>query len=124
MVARFQTSTQRANEWYDGMMRRTIPLVVALLTFAVMGADKKKDHDVAIDGLEFKPAKLTVKVGQKVTWTNNDDRDHTVECKDAGMKSGVIHRGDTFSFIFDKAGKYHYKCRLHPRMKGEIDVEK
>ena len=54
----------------------------------------------------------------------SDDRDHTVECKDAGMKSGVIHRGDTFSFSFDKPGKYHYKCRLHPRMKGEIDVEK
>lgn len=105
-------------------MRPTIAVTLALLALTLLGADKKKGHDVSIEGLEFKPANLTVKVGQKVTWTNNDDRDHTVECKDAGMKSGVIHRGDTFSFIFDKAGKYHYKCRLHPRMKGEIDVEK
>ena len=105
-------------------MRRLIFTTIALLCLTALGEDKKKGHEVSIEGLEFKPAKLTVKVGEKVTWTNNDDCDHTVECKDAGMKSGVIHRGDTFSFTFDKAGKYHYKCRLHPRMKGEIDVEK
>jgi len=104
------------------------PLLVMMaacaLGIAAIGADKSKTHDVSIEGLAFKPDKITVKVGQSVTWTNNDDRDHTVDCKEAELKSGIIHRGDTFAFIFKKAGTFHYKCRLHPRMKGEVIVEK
>ena len=105
---------------------RRVMLIWALCVLGVLalGAEKNKTREVSVEGLAFKPDKITVKVGQAVTWTNNDDRDHTVECKEADLKSGIIHRGETFSFTFKKAGTFHYKCRLHPRMKGQVVVEK
>ena len=102
--------------------RLPIVLLAALVALAAAKANDKT-HDVSIDGLQFKPAELKITAGQTVTWTNNDDRDHTVIGKKDAFKSGVIHRGGTFSFRFDKPGKYSYSCKLHPRMKGVIVVE-
>jgi plastocyanin len=58
-----------------------------------------------------------------VTWTNDDDRDHTVNADDGSFKSGTIGSGKAYKFKFAKKGKYAYSCSFHPRMKGVIVVE-
>jgi len=79
----------------------------------------------AIAGFAFSPPTLTVKVGTKVTWTNNDASPHTVTSTDGpstGAKttglfdSGTVNRGRSFSFTFDKAGTYYYECTFHASM--------
>jgi plastocyanin len=84
--------------------------------------DAAKENKVEIVDFKYKPAKLKIKKGEKVVWTNNDDRDHTVVSKDKTLNSGKISAGQTWEFTFDKAGTYEYGCEYHPRMKAVIEV--
>src|SRR4051812_10196364 len=77
---------------------------------------------VTIDDMQFTPAMLSVKIGDTVTWTNNDDRDHTVVSADGSFRSENLRPGASYSFQFTKAGKFAYACSYHPRMKGMVSV--
>jgi plastocyanin len=81
-----------------------------------------KAVEISIKGMKFTPASVTIKAGQSVTWTNNDQRDHTVAANDGSFNSGNLGPGATFTYKFAKGGTYKYACSLHPRMKGEIVV--
>lgn len=69
----------------------------------------------------FAPATITIKKGETVTWTNNDDMPHTVEFDDE--ESNELSRGDTFSKQFDSVGTFSYECGLHSNMTGTVVVE-
>ncbi|MFA6114061.1 MAG: cupredoxin family copper-binding protein [Sphingomonas sp.] len=77
---------------------------------------------VHISNFTFGPQALKVKVGQTVTWVNDDDIPHTVASGTKVFKSKVLDTGDTFSFTFTKAGAYAYFCSLHPHMTGKVLV--
>jgi plastocyanin len=86
--------------------------------------------------LSFTPAKLTVKAGTTVTWTDSDSIAHTVTTGtfvlgSDGLRSsqnpdGLINMplstGKNVSYTFKKPGKYVYYCSIHHGMNGEIDV--
>jgi plastocyanin len=99
----------------------TIMAVLALAPAANAVAAK---HKVEITERKFKPAKIKVKKGDTVVWTNNGEGDHTVTAKDEGesFDSGKIAVGEAFEHTFEKAGKYEYVCDYHPRMKGVVEV--
>jgi plastocyanin len=80
---------------------------------------------VTIENFAFTPAKLTVKAGTTVTWTNQDSAAHDVTSTDgpgvdaattATFASGDMSQGDTFSFTFDTPGTYYYECTIHASM--------
>ena len=68
----------------------------------------------------FVPTTLTVKRGTTITWTNADITEHTVT--GAGMNSGMIAPGATFSHQFNTVGAFDYHCSLHTVMQGTINV--
>jgi plastocyanin len=70
------------------------------------------DGAVTIKNFEFVPKSLTVKAGTTVVWTDSEGR-HTVEADKNEFKSDVLTSGKTFSFKFDKPGKYAYHCGFH-----------
>ena len=81
----------------------------------------------------FSPNPVTVKVGDTITWTNDDDQPHTVtsgtgsddpnkgKAFDSGP-SALATKGKTFQHQFTEAGQYPYFCELHPTMVGKIIV--
>jgi plastocyanin len=76
---------------------------------------------VTITNFSFRPAKLTVKAGSRVTWTNKDEEPHTVVGGD--LKSKVLgNSGATYSHTFSKPGTYNYNCSIHPFMHGTVVV--
>ncbi|WEK42179.1 MAG: cupredoxin family copper-binding protein [Candidatus Sphingomonas colombiensis] len=77
---------------------------------------------VHISNFTFGPKALTVKVGQTVTWTNDDDIPHAVVATDKSFRSKVLDSGQSFSFTFTKQGAFAYFCSLHPMMTGKIIV--
>jgi plastocyanin len=77
---------------------------------------------VRISNFTFGPKAVTVKVGQTVTWTNDDDIPHTVVATDKSFRSKVIDTGQSFSFTFTKPGQVAYFCSLHPMMTGKVTV--
>ena len=85
------------------------------------GADDAAAGEVSISGFAFKPQEITIKVGETVTWTNEDSVLHTVSGE--GWDSGDMGRGDTYSWTFTAKGTYSYDCRYHPYMTGKVIVE-
>lgn len=77
---------------------------------------------VTITKATFSPQKLTVKVGQSVTWTNSDSQIHTVYDLNNAFNSKNLLPNDQFQFQFLQAGTYTYYCSTHPSMQGEIIV--
>jgi len=79
---------------------------------------------VSIENFAFSPSDITVKKGATVTWTNNDSTAHTVTETDSqtGPKSDQLNQGDKYSFTFDQAGSFHYKCSIHSYMLGTVTV--
>ena len=70
----------------------------------------------------FNPNPVEVKVGETVTWINDDSGRHTVTSKDGVFNSELMGRGQSFSYTFDKAGEYPYSCSPHPNMVGTVVV--
>ena len=77
---------------------------------------------VHISNFTFGPKIVTVKVGQTITWTNDDDIPHTVVATDKSFRSKVLDTGQSFSFTFTKPGQVAYFCSLHPMMTGKVTV--
>lgn len=79
---------------------------------------------VGISGFVFVASDLKVKVGDTVTWTNNDSAPHTVTADDGKtFASSTLSQGGTFSFTFTTPGTFAYHCAVHPSMKGVVVVE-
>src|SRR5260370_8450515 len=76
----------------------------------------------SIDNFMFKPDTITVPVGIKVVWQNDDEIPHTVTSVDATFHSPPLDTKDKFSFPFDKPRTFESFCPLHPFMKGKIVV--
>lgn len=70
----------------------------------------------------FQPARLTVRPGTTVVWTNRGQVIHTVTAEDGSFDTGEIDSGSTGSITFSQPGTYRYHCTPHPFMKGEIVV--
>jgi plastocyanin len=70
----------------------------------------------------FSPNPVEVEVDETVTWINDDSGRHTVTSKDGVFDSGIMGKGQSFSFTFDKAGQYPYFCSPHPGMVGTVVV--
>jgi len=88
--------------------------------------------EVSITSSGFVPATVSVKVGQAVTWTNNDSSLHMIASDPypsdnalADFKSKQpILQNDQFSFVFDKLGTYTYHDDLNPyTLQGTVIVK-
>jgi plastocyanin len=94
---------------------------------------------ISLKSLMFMPPAMTVKVGTKVTWRNNEPITHTVTSgavtgvdTTTGLRTGqkpdglfnatLKGNGDTFSYTFTKAGTYSYYCNIHFGMSAQIIV--
>ena len=79
---------------------------------------------VGIQDFAFSPATIKVKVGDKVTWTNNDSVPHTVTADSGnGPNSGTLNPGKSYSFTYTSAGTFAYHCNFHSSMHGTVTVE-
>ena len=83
----------------------------------------------------YSPNPINVKVGDTVTWTNDDSQPHTVT---SGKDSSDPDKGkvfdsspnfnpllspkQTFQHKFTTAGEIPYFCQLHPTMVGKVVV--
>ncbi len=77
----------------------------------------------AADGNVFRPATITINVGDTVTWRNTDDVPHTSTSEDEVWDSGGLGAGEEFSFTFEEAGTFPYFCEFHPGMEGTVVVQ-
>jgi YVTN family beta-propeller protein len=77
---------------------------------------------VAIRNFAFEPAQITAKVGQPVTWRNDDGAPHGVVFKDGTAGIDLMLPGKSFTRTFDKPGVRDYTCSVHPYMTARVMV--
>lgn len=78
---------------------------------------------VTIQNMAFSPATMTIKVGDSITWTNQDLVNHTATADDNSFDTGTLSNGQSKTITFAKAGTYKYHCTIHPKMLGTIIVQ-
>jgi len=100
------------------------PAATATAQTGTAAAPETAAGEVAMKGIRFQPAEITVKVGDTVTWKNEDPVDHNaVATSGADFKSELFGEGETFEYTTEAAGTIEYECTIHPGMTGKITVE-
>jgi plastocyanin len=101
--------------------------VFALAAMPRPGAASGVTHTVTMDGTTFKPASMTIKLGDAVVWTNEDPFPHTATATATtaapAFDSKPLAPGGRFTFKPTAKGDYPYKCTLHTTMRGTLRVE-
>ncbi|MDF3857495.1 cupredoxin family copper-binding protein [Achromobacter denitrificans] len=77
-------------------------------------------HTVTIEGMQFTPAALSVRRGDKVTWVNKDLVPHTATALSRAFDSGAIAGGASWTYTVGEAGTIAYTCLFHPTMQGTL----
>jgi len=71
----------------------------------------------------FRPATLTIKTGDSVTWTNNSTTNHQVVSNSGAFVSPVLTPGKAYTFVFRAAGRHRYHDGLRPALAGVVNVQ-
>jgi len=108
------------------------PMLIALLGAAV--APAYADHaqatiSIVSETQTVSPDTVTLDVGGEATWSNDGSSFITIKSRTHGagdgsvFNSGALAPGETYSFIFDRAGSYDFFSELHRDLTGTILVE-
>lgn len=81
---------------------------------------------------EFSPTTTKINMGDEVSWVNTTNRKHTVTSDSGGKESfdsDEIPANDgqgtdpNYERRFKEPGRYVYRCKIHPKMTGVIEVQ-
>lgn len=86
------------------------------------GTTAPRAEKVEIVDFSFNPDPVTIAVGGKVTWLNQDSAPHTATADDGSFDTGTLDQGKLKSETFKEAGTYDYICSIHPTMHGTVEV--
>jgi plastocyanin len=113
---------------------KTIALLCAIsclnLSAFALGGDTKdagtsKQNTIEIKDFAFNLQSITVRSGEKITWTNRDEEPHTIVSVETQFKkSSALDTDQTFTITAGAPGTYTYFCSVHPKMTGTIIVVK
>lgn len=75
---------------------------------------------------KFNPEKLEVKVGDTVSFVNDDNTAHNIYSESASnhFELGMYTKGKVRKVVFDKPGIVEVQCLIHPNMKMIVEVTK
>lgn len=84
-----------------------------------------KTSAVSIENFAFSERTLSVKRGEKITFTNRDAVPHTTTADDGAWDSGTISPNETVTMDTSKLtpGTYAYHCKTHPTMTATLIVQ-
>jgi plastocyanin len=97
-------------------------LVAAPAAFA-QSADSSKGHEykVVMSNMDYGATPSKLKVGDTITWVNNDTVMHSVTAKDHSFDLR-LNPGQSAQLTLAKAGRIPFYCLFHPNMSGTLNV--
>ena len=104
-------------------MRRLSFALAALSAVASAPGASTATFTVKITRTAFSPSKLTIKLGDRVTWKNTDTVTHQVVADNGAFASPILGPGKSYSFTFHDCCFYPYHDALHPKLKGSVTVK-
>jgi plastocyanin len=94
-------------------------LVAALLLIPV--AASAADVKIIQKGRRFSPTELTIRAGDSVTFTNDDEFIHQMYV-DGLFDSDEKKPGQALTEAFPRSGTFEVRCHIHPKMKLVVRV--
>jgi plastocyanin len=108
-------------------MMSSLAILVAIL--GVVAGAVADEHVVAQNDRQFlvndaKAATITIKVGDTISFRNEDRIAHNVFSRTPGMafNLGIMRPGASGKHTFAQAGAGEIECALHPQMKFKVEV--
>jgi plastocyanin len=77
---------------------------------------------VNIYGAVFRPATVTIRIGDTVKWTNKDNANHQIVADNGTFASPVLKPGKSYSHTFKSPGTFDYKDVLGQTKRGTVVV--
>jgi len=84
---------------------------------------------IVYDGSSFSPSSVSVKSGDKVTFTNNsqstvqvNSNPHPFHTDDSDLNVGTISPGQSMTVTLSKTGSFRYHNHLNPSQGGAVTV--
>jgi plastocyanin len=102
---------------------RGAALLLGAILLSAPGAVRPRAHVLKITGFEFLPSRITVSVGDTLTWSNEDIVPHTATAIGGAWNSGTIAAKGRATVVVRASGRIEYQCALHPSMKGMVVAE-
>ena len=92
--------------------------LVSGLVLSFAGTAQAREVVRATDN-QFRPARVSVSVGEKVLWRNTGNNAHTVTAYGGNWsKNSTIFSGERTSRTFAETGVYKYRCTFHSSLDG------
>ena len=94
-----------------------------LIAITAVSAATAETVEVAIRDFRFEPARVSIRAGDTVRWTNHEKRaSHSVLFPAGALESERLFPGESWSRRFDSPGSQVYHCGPHPEMEGVVEV--
>lgn len=103
-------------------LESTKPIIPSLLICLALQAGAAEYLISITPQWKMDPDYLEVQAGDMVTWNNGGGYWHTITCQEE-WDSGPLQDGQTFSFTFNRAGKFDYLCTDCNSCQGTIVVK-
>lgn len=99
-------------------------ILAAAFAGLLLPALAAQDHLVSQKDKAFSVKSLNVKVGDKVSFRNDDTFSHNIFSLTDAMPFdlGSYGNGQVKAVVFNKAGKFEIECAIHPDMRMMINV--
>jgi len=94
----------------------------ATATSAASGGGATAADTVVAKDIAYNPTSITVKVGDTITFKNEDSFAHTFTANNGEFDSNSVDGGGSFTFKPTEAGTIAFHCKIHSNMKGTITV--
>ncbi len=98
------------------------------LVGSIVSGGQRSTHNtvtINVQSFAFSPTSVTINVGDTITWQDHDSAGHTIVSTGSPSftGSGGSFNGSTYSYTFNSAGTYQYRCGPHSSMTGTITVQ-
>lgn len=94
----------------------------AVLSLGARANESPKVHEITIKRFTYDPARIQVRVGDTIRWTNLDIAPHTASANDLSWDTKELKRNESGEIVVKDGMELAYFCVFHPHMKGEIVV--
>lgn len=98
--------------------------IVALCILLIAVAAPAADFTVVQKNRAFSVRRIVIKVGDRITFVNEDNVNHNVYSETKGAEFDFLQRpgrSDTARFV--QPGVVEVQCAIHPVMKMEVEVK-
>jgi plastocyanin len=96
-------------------------LLLSLLLLAPSIALADNAHVIVQKDRRFNPAEVTIRKGETLTFTNNDEFIHQIYSTGL-FDSDERSPGQTLDESFAQSGTFEVHCHIHPKMKLVVHV--